>query len=155
MLEELEKRLKGIIIIACVGNELKGDDGAGPALAKALKGKIRAQVVNCEEVPESYTGKIKELKPDTIVIVDAVDLKAAPGSIAIIEKERLDAITPYSTHNVPLKIFVQYLEAETKADIFLIGIQPSHLVFSSGLSEEVEKAVASLAAIFQKLLGKE
>jgi hydrogenase 3 maturation protease len=152
MLEELEKRLKGTIVIACVGNELKSDDGAGPALAKALQGKIRAQVVNCEEVPESYTGKIKELKPDTIVIVDAVDLKALPGSIAIIEKEKLNEITPYSTHNVPLKVFVQYLEAETKADIFLIGIQPSHLSFSSSLSEEVKKAVEGLAEILQKLL---
>lgn len=152
MLEELEKRLKGTIVIACVGNELKSDDGAGPALAKALQGKIRAQVVNCEEVPESYTGKIKELKPDTIVIVDAVDLKALPGSIAILEKEKLNEITPYSTHNVPLKVFVQYLEAETKADIFLIGIQPSHLSFSSSLSEEVKKAVEGLAEILQKLL---
>ena len=117
-----------------------------------MHNKIRAQVINCAEVPESYTGKIKELKPDTIVIVDAVDLKAPPGSVSIIEKDKLDEMKLYSTHNVPLRILMDYLRLETKADIFLIGIQPSHLVFSSHLSDEVERAVTSLADIFQKLL---
>ena len=152
MYAELKERLKGNIVIACIGNELKGDDAAGPSLAKALHNKIRAQVINCAEVPESYTGKIKELKPDTIVIVDAVDLKATPGSVSIIEKDKLDEMKLYSTHNVPLRILMDYLRLETKADIFLIGIQPSHLVFSSHLSDEVERAVTSLADIFQKLL---
>ena len=152
MYAELEKRLKGNIVIACIGNELKGDDAAGPSLAKALKNKIRAHVINCAEVPESYTGKIKELRPDTIVIVDAVDLKAAPGSVSIIEKNQLGEIKLYSTHNVPLKVLMDYLRIETKADIFLIGIQPSHLPFSSDLSDEVKKTVENLADIFQKLL---
>ena len=152
MIEELKKRLKGNIVIACIGNELKGDDGAGPAFAKSLQGRIKASVINCEEIPESYTGKIKKLKPDTIVIVDAVDFKEKPGSAGIIEKEDLNEDKTYSTHNLPVKVLMDYLKTETKADIFLLGIQPGSLKLGANLSESVKKTIEQLAEIFLKLL---
>lgn len=151
MIDEFKKRFKGKIVIICIGNELRGDDGAGPALAKNLEGKITADVINCEEVPESYTDKIKKLKPDTVVIVDTIDIKAKPGSVTIIDKESLSELKLYTTHNIPLKVFVDYLYSETKADIFLIGIQPKTFNLKIGLSKEVEETIEYLKDILMKL----
>ena len=153
MIEEIEKVLKGKVLILCIGNELKGDDGAGPALAKKLEGRIKAEVINCEEVPESYTGKIKDIKPDTILIIDAVDMKAEPGSISLMDKTKLDDLKLYTTHNIPLKVLVDYLHSETKADIFLIGIQPESVAFGKGISEKVQKTLNYLKDTLIELLG--
>lgn len=152
IIKEIKKRLKGKVVIVCIGNELKGDDGAGPALAKFLEGDVKADVINCEEVPEIYTDKIKELKPDTIIIVDAVDVKEKAGSVVLIDKNKLEGERIYTTHNIPLKVFVDYLSSETKANVFIIGIQPLSLELGKGLSKEVRKTLKYLKDIFIELL---
>jgi len=153
MIEEIKNRLKGKVAILLIGNELKGDDGAGPALARDLEGKINAAVIDCGEVPESYTGKIKELKPDTIVIVDAVDMGAKPGSISLIDKDKLNETKLFTTHNVPLKVFADYLFSEIKADIFVVGIQPKNLGLGRPISKEVSTTIDYLKKILIETLG--
>jgi hydrogenase 3 maturation protease len=154
MLEQLKERLKGKIVIVCIGNELKSDDGAGPELALKLEGRLNAEVINCGATPENDTGWIKRREPDTIVVIDAMNMDIEPGSVSLLEKEILNDKQLYTTHNVPLKVFVNYLAIETGADIFLIGIQPATLALGKVISPKVAKTVDYLAELLIGLLGK-
>jgi len=152
MIDEIKKRVKGKTVIVCIGNELRGDDGAGPVLAKKLNGNIKIPVINCGETPESYTDIIKDLKPETVIIVDAVDMKAPPGSVSIIEKENLSEVITYTTHNVPLKIFTDYLSKETKAKIFIIGIQPEQMDLANKISDTINTTLDAVSIAIKEAL---
>lgn len=135
-------------MILGIGNPLKYDDGCGPALIEKLKSRkaenLKAEIIDAGTAPENYTGKIKQIKPDTLVIVDAIDFAEKPGSIKIVELEKI-GIQSLSTHNVPLKTFVDYLKADLpKLEVLIIGIQPKQAGFGEGLSPEVGKAVDEL-----------
>ncbi len=53
------------VVILRISNSARGDDGVGPYLAGQLTGRIDAEVINCKEIPESYTGVIRELQLNT------------------------------------------------------------------------------------------
>ena len=146
ILESLQSRLKGKVVIVGVGNPMRGDDGVGPHLISLLQGKTTAGLLDCGEVPENYLGKIAALEPDTVVVVDAADFQAEPGSLAIIEPEDF-ASTSFSTHNPSLEPFALFLKSETGADIFAVGIQPRSIGFDTEMSAEVRSAAELLAKV--------
>jgi len=144
---ELKKRLRGKVVIVGIGNTLRGDDGAGPELIKQLKNSklstlsSKLSLIDVGEVPENYLGKIAEHKPDTIILVDAVDFGSPPGSVRIIEQDTLKEES-FSTHNASIKLTMKYLRTKTKSLVFLLGIQPmKNLQIGSGLSEPVKQAI--------------
>lgn len=101
MWKQLKERLKGNVVMVGVGNPLRGDDAVGPALVERLYGKIEADLLDVGEVPESYLSRITDLQPDTVLILDAVDVGAKPGSLAIIETSDLGNLN-LSTHKMGL-----------------------------------------------------
>lgn len=125
-----------------VGNSLKQDDGAGPAVIALLKtNKTKFECYDAQTSPENYTGKIKQIAPDTLLIIDAADLKEAPGSIEIFDAENIP-ITNFSTHNMSLKTMVGFLKADLpNLLVKVIGIQPKQLGLGEDLSLEIRKAV--------------
>jgi hydrogenase 3 maturation protease len=156
----IKKRLKGKIVIIGVGNYLRGDDGAGPEFILNLKARIKRYenstpppnslklgdqlvLMNVQEVPENYLGKIIEHKPDTIVLVDAVDLGSPPGTIKIVEQNAL-LDEGFTTHNASLRLTIQYLKEISKANIFLLGIQPENINMNVRLSQPVIKAIKEI-----------
>jgi hydrogenase 3 maturation protease len=141
--------LKGKVLVLGIGNTLKQDDGAGPALVAKLKEQnSKVEALDGGSAPENYTGLIKRIKPDTLVIVDAVEFKAKPGCIKVVGEGDLIA-QGLSTHNVSLKTFVDFLRADLpQLKVHIIGIQPKQAGFGEGLSPEVEKAVAKLCTSF-------
>jgi hydrogenase maturation protease len=74
-------RLKGKRFgVVGVGNVLKGDDGAGPALVALLASRgARFPFVDACEVPENYGGWVAKQGLDAVVFVDAVDFGGVPG----------------------------------------------------------------------------
>ncbi len=75
------------ILVAGVGNVLRGDDGFGPAVAGRL-GPLPAEV----EVVETGIGGIALLQElmagcDGLVLIDAVDRGAPPGTVFVLEPE--------------------------------------------------------------------
>ncbi len=80
------------ILIAGVGNVLRGDDGFGIRVIEALSKDARvAQGVDLYEAGIAGIGLVQELMNgyDALILVDAVDRGAAPGTVFI-----LDPITP-------------------------------------------------------------
>lgn len=148
MLEELSRRLKGRVAIVGVGNPMRGDDGAGPSLIEMLKSGHGASTMNCQlfdcgQTPENYLAPIAEFKPDTILIIDSAQFCARPGEMRLFEAEDIKG-QGISTHNAPLSLFVDYLERETEADIFLLAIQPGRTKLGEEMSPEVKEALQLL-----------
>jgi len=140
------------VVLMGMGNELRGDDGLGSYLARSLKGKVSAAVLDCGEVPESYTDKIKDENPETISIIDALDFGAQPGSLGIFKPEDIKDEPRISTHKLPFKVLAQYLKEETKAEIILIGVQPKNIGFGEKMSEEVTQSANLLVDLLSKLM---
>ncbi len=58
-------------------------------------------------------------------------------------------------HKISLEILMEYLQEETGADVFIIGIQPAVVAQSSGLSPESSQAVRHCAGVILSLLDRE
>ncbi len=133
-------------ILLGVGNELNGDDGIGVWMARNFSCD-GWQAIDCFTVPENYTSEIKRSGAKKVLIVDAADMGLEAGEIRIIPKEKIGS-AGFSTHSLPLSIFITHVEEITGAKIILVGIQPKQ--FYSGISEEVKKAGKKLLKILKK-----
>lgn len=131
------------VVILGIGNPARGDDGVGPYLAERLTGRIDAEVINCEEIPESYTGVIRKLQPDTVIILDTVCMGEKPGAVAVLTPEEVST-TGYSTHNGSIGVLMKYLKQETGADVFLLGIQPGNTSYGSPMTTQVRETADML-----------
>ena len=131
-----------------IGNTLRGDDGFGPALIERLKGKIKATCLDAGNAPENFTGKIVREKPDTILIVDALHLGLSPGEYGILKKDEI-LNCGLTTHDISPKMFIEYLENETSADIYILGVQPKSLSFGEEMSDSVKKTVEELTELIK------
>ncbi|MDM7995110.1 MAG: hydrogenase 3 maturation endopeptidase HyCI [Acidobacteriota bacterium] len=151
---DLSRRLKGKVLLIGVGNSLRGDDGAGPAVLALLEGKVNAGLLDAGETPESYLSTIQDAGADTIVLIDAANFGAAPGDLAILEPEDI-AHCALSTHQMPLDLFLRFIREESgAADVFALGIQPEHIGFGEPMSPAVADSVRALAKVLQELLQK-
>jgi hydrogenase 3 maturation protease len=149
--DELAARLSGRVVVVGVGNPLRGDDAAGCLVARRLHGAEGARVIEAEEVPESFVGDIAAAAPDVVVLVDAVDLGALPGTVAVLETDEVAAYAP-TTHRLPLSLVMDVVQRRTGAGVFLIAVQPSHLKLGAEVCAEVSVSVELLAGVLSKLL---
>jgi hydrogenase 3 maturation protease len=131
------------IVILGIGNSDRGDDGVGPYLAEQLTGRIDAKVINCEEIPEAYTGVVRKLQPDTIIILDAVSMGEKPGAVAVLTRQRVST-AGYSTHNASIGLLMKYLKQETGAEVLLLGIQPGNTSYGCPMTTQVRKTADTL-----------
>ena len=106
---DLTARLKGKRFgVVGVGNVLKGDDGAGPALVELLGARGAAfPIVDACEVPENYGGWVAKQGLDAAIFVDAVDFGGAPGEWRVIPFEDL-MHSASSTHRLSLHFLIRY-----------------------------------------------
>ena len=143
----LKDILKGKVLILCLGNLDRGDDGVGIRLSAAIKGKVKYEVIDAGVTPEDHIGVINRLDPDNIIIVDAIHFEGNVGDMRIFRGEDLRS-GQISTHNVSPKLLIEYLASSTKAEIYILGIKPKSNKFGEALSEEVEKTVKELEDLF-------
>ena len=150
-LTKLENRLQGKVSIVGIGNRLRGDDGVGPEIIKRVENPLPSLLLfDVGEVPENYLGKIVKQKPDAIVFIDAVDFDAPPGTIKVIETDDIRNES-LSTHNVSLNLVAEYLQRETSADIFLLGIQPETTEFGREISLPVREGLEKVVKMLERV----
>ena len=161
----LEQELKKFIqdhkkmIVLCIGNDMRGDDAAGPIVAEKLNQKILScpekysdiKVVNAGTVPENYTGLIRSESPSHIIFVDAVEMGQNPGSLRLVYEDEI-ANYSISTHAMPLSFMIKYLKSFSDAEVILIGIQPKSLEMFEKVSEELKEGIKLLIMDLQKTL---
>jgi len=140
MLMRLKDILKGKVVMLCIGNIERGDDGLGPRLAMMIKDKTSFEVIDAGTVPENWTGVVTRLKPDTIIMVDAICFEGSPGDMRIFSGEELGS-GKISTHDVSLKLLIEYLKVSTRADIYMLGIKPVSNEFGKDMSLPVKTSL--------------
>ncbi len=134
-------------LVLCIGNQEGGDDGIGPYLAKRWKSKSSDfLILDGGTTPENYTGIIKQHKPHTLILIDAAQMNLPAGDIRIIPREKLGTMH-LSTHEIPLSVFIQYMEKEVPSIIF-IGIQPETM--DGRLSDPVKNSGERLMTLLQQ-----
>jgi len=141
---------KGKVVIVGIGNLLRSDDGLGVVLIQRLKDKIKAPCIDVGTAPENYAGSIAKEAPDTILLVDALHLDLAPGKYEILKKQDI-LNSGFSTHDLSPKMFIEYLEKTTKANIYLLGVQPASVAFGEELSAEVETTLKRLEKLIYEV----
>jgi len=129
-----------------IGNEMNGDDAIGIWIARnfSCNGWIS---IDCATVPENYMGEIKRHNAKKIVMVDAADMGLNPGEMRVIPKKKIGSAS-FSTHSVPLSVFISHLEELGAKNIILIGIQPK--TFYGEMSNEVKKAGEKLIKMLKE-----
>lgn len=101
--------------------------------------------------PENLTGEIKRFAPTHLVIIDAADLDAEPGTLTLMDPDTIGGTT-FCTHSLPLKVMIDYLLDSFPCQVLIIGIQPKTLAVGDPVSPEVRDAVESLAAMLRDSL---
>lgn len=126
-LSGLQRRIKnaGRLAIVGIGDELILPDRLGMYAAQVI-GEQQipgVEVFFAGTVPESITGPLRRYQPDHVLFLDAADMGARPGMIAVIEPEQV-RVSLVSTHVLPLPVVMDYVGRETGAGVTLLGIQP-------------------------------
>ena len=144
--------LKGKVVIVGIGNILRGDDGLGPALIERLTGNVKAICIDAGTAPESYTGTIVKAAPDTILLVDALHLDRPPGEYAILRRHEI-VKSGFTTHDISPRMFIEYLKTQTKADIYMLGIQPERLSLGEEISDRIKKTLQEIEQLVKEVIG--
>lgn len=151
-LKEFLESLTGKIVIVAIGNPLKGDDGIGSYIAKEIKDKINAVVIDCEVMAERYLGEIIKNKPDTVIFIDALELHSEPGSIVFLRQEDLNRIETF-THKTALNLYVNYIKKNINSRILIVGIQPEDTNFGVPLSKKVLESAEIIKQLLKSCLN--
>ena len=155
------------ILLAGVGNVLRGDDGFGVAVAQALtRARFVADRVEIFEAGIAGISLVQELMDgyDALIIVDAIDRGGAPGTIYVIEPEILDPtlIDPAKLHasladahyTDPSKVLVLAKALGVlPPKVFVVGCQPAgYDELGADLSAAVKGAVQVAVSRIESLI---
>ena len=144
LFEQLSKLRDSATVIVGIGNTLKGDDGAGLLVCEQLRrAKVCAELIDAGTVPENYIQPIIKKAPQNLLIIDAVDFGAPPGTISIFEPEQLNSFV-FSTHTLSPRLFVDMIRSQLHVDVYFIGIQPAQTQLGQPISAQASQAVEQL-----------
>lgn len=131
-----------------LGNADLGDDGAGLALAARLHQAGCPQVLEVGTHPDRYVSRMAAPGADAVLLLDAVDAGAAPGSVILLDAAEAAARYPQlSTHKLSLALLARLVRALGGPPVSLLGIQPASLRPAAALSRPVAESVAVLAEL--------
>ena len=150
---ELSNIFSGKVLIAGIGNQLKSDDGFGPALISRIQDRVKAICLDTGSSPENYIGKIVKLEPDVVLFLDTVSMDEPPATLKLIKEDQIP-LYGFSTHNMSPKLMIENIKSQIKAEIFMLGVQPTSLEFGEKISKEISEVLISLENILVEILGK-
>lgn len=155
------------MLVACVGNQLRGDDGFGVAVAAALAGKLPRGAVLVEtgigglgivhHLMDGYRG---------LLIVDSIDRQKAAGTIFVLKPEIPEPTEPtledwqaqFADPHLaePSRILrVAQAAGVLPESVLLVGCQPESCdEFRMGLGEQAAAAVSASARVVTQLVSE-
>lgn len=134
-------------VVFTVGSVLRGDDAAGPALAKRLEDEPISgwTVVDGGQTPEDDLGYLRRMKPARLLLVDAAAMGHEPGEIRVVGADDVATQFLITTHTLPITFLLGELESMCD-DVTFLGIQPATTEFFAPLSAPVRQAVDEIYA---------
>lgn len=148
---KVESAVAERILIACVGNVLRRDDGFGPAVARVLE---EADLPDRAVVLETGIGGVTLVAEllagcSGLVVVDAVDRGAAPGTVFAITPEVGDAEHVADVHlaNPDRVLTMAKAMGALPERVLIVGCQPAEVnELGESLTPSVARAVAPAAS---------
>jgi hydrogenase 3 maturation protease len=130
--EKLDKLLgqkdKKILFVG-IGNLLRKDDGVGVYISRRISNKGTISALTVEASIENYIGKINQLNPEILVLIDCMDTQSPPGTFNLLTLNQIHDQT-FNTHNISLKRLSEFF----KMQVYVIGIQPESIDFGENIS---------------------
>jgi len=162
--EAVPEYVKKRVLILGVGNMLFGDDGFGPAAADYLLKNFR--IPDDVYVMDAGMGAgdilfniaLSQVKPEKIIILDAVDVKRKPGEVFELPIEDLPAskMSDFSMHFFPSPNILKELKEDMGIDIVILACQAERMPnsVSPGLSNVVTRALPKASEMALQLARK-
>ena len=144
------------VLVAGVGNVLRGDDGFGPAVTELL-GHLPEGV----DVIETGIGGIALLQElmagcDGLVLIDALDRGDEPGTVTVIEPEIPEAVHVPDVHLAdPNRVLSMAKTIGVLPDrVVIVGCQPVGMDdLGAGLSPQVRSALPTAVARIEETVN--
>ena len=124
-----------------IGNPRHGDDALGPVFARAFR-HPDWRCVNAATAPENFTGLVRRLHPEILVLLDAADVGRPPGTLRRLAPAAI-AAGDFGTHAGSIGRLAEYL-AGCAGQVVILGIQPLDTPPGQRLSAPVRAALRSL-----------
>lgn len=124
-----------------LGNELRGDDGAGLVFLEYLKKTeefSKSNFINAKTNPENYLEKILDFKSEVVVIIDTARNAKQPGTIDWINPDSME-LDSFSTHTFSVKMIENYIKQLQTVEFRYIGLEPYDTKFGSSLSPIIKR----------------
>ncbi len=155
--QELKKWLTDArkVVIVGIGNQIRMDDFVGMKIVQDLKDKVssdKIMFIEAETIPEDHLVEILVFEPSHVLFIDAAILGLEPGDSRLTGTERLESVSPFSTHMLPLRVFCEHIQKATDADVRLLLIEPKLTDFGEGFSSETEHTRREITRILTKIL---
>lgn len=146
-------------VVIGLGNPLMGDDGLGLAALERFRAEwiIPADV----ELVDGGTWGMNLLPviedADHLILIDAIDVGAAPGTPLRLERERLPRYlaTKISPHQVDLRdvLALAELRGTLPLDTVAVGLQPARIEMRNELSDVLRCRVDDLVVLVAQELA--
>lgn len=127
---------------------MRGDDAAGPAVVQRLIRDFPPDehilLIDAGHAPENILGVILRFRPEIVIFIDAIWMGEAPGNITMLAASDAEE-SGGSTHTVSLTMLSTYINSQTRAPVYILGIQPARVDFGKGITSPVAEAVELVA----------
>ncbi len=152
--------MSAAVLIVCIGNELVADDGVGWVVYERLRERDLPENARLVFLGLGGIELLEEIDgEEVLVVVDGVQLGAAPGTIHELGWEQLPGTSPrpVSGHGIGIREAISvgrklYPERVPK-EIFLVGIEGQCFnQLGMGLTDEVARAVPKAVATVLRLV---
>ncbi|AOV16565.1 peptidase M52 [Acidihalobacter aeolianus] len=150
------------VLVLGLGNTLLGDEGIGVYAARELERTCSTLPhVDCLDggtLSFTLAGPIADC--DRLIVIDAAELHASPGSVCVFENEAMDRYVgaggKRSVHEVSLAdlLSMACLTDELPAHRALIGIQPECVDWADVATAAGQRGIAEACALAQALIAR-
>jgi hydrogenase maturation protease len=148
------------VLAAGIGNVFFGDDGFGVVVAGRLAGVPLPDGVRLGEYGIRGVHLAYELLDgyDALVLIDALPMGEAPGTVAMVEVDLGDVASPSTmdAHSMSPATVLGLLAGlgGSVGRVVVVGCEPANLTDGMGLSPVVEEAVAVAVMTVRELLAE-
>jgi hydrogenase maturation protease len=159
------------VLVGCVGNRLRSDDGVGPVVGDALLERGVPQGVVVKEIGIGGIHLVQWLIEDgfdALIVVDCADRGRPPGTVMVIEPEVVDVAALGDVQKYDYLADMHYTQPERAFALAkalgvlpgrfqLVGVQPAdtetlHEGLSHAVAEAVDVAVAEVSSLIEEIL---
>ena len=148
-------------LILGIGNTLLSDEGVGIRMLSYLDRHFpKLPDVTCLDGGTlSFTLAPWIEEADNLIVIDAAELKAAPGTVQVFAGEAMDRFsckTKRSVHEVSLGdlLAIAHLTGALPGNRILVAIQPQELDWGTNLSNPVKRALPLAADLIIRQLAE-